>query len=277
MRGSVLIHSADGEVSISELGGDTFVPDSKEPPVLLGGLLNCRAADKSAIFFSTSNRLTAQFAGAGSFSLERFEQIEPDAASWRASGAESGQSRMIYNLRSGSLIIDSRNLSPASQCLIEIPLGRLSLKDAFVGLEIEYDPRGEIYSFVVACSDGQIRFTDHRGQTYTLRTGQRLAGAGTRMTPSVEVGEMTLEWSERKLEFSQAAERYGQATTDLSLYQPQFQMIERAEASEQQVEQSSEASVAERPVVIERAKAPDPVTPFRAEIPPPSAYQADIF
>jgi hypothetical protein len=239
--------------------------------------MGCHIDDKSSAFFSTSNRMFVQFEGDGSFSLERFEQTEPDPETWQSNSGESGKSRMIYNLRDGALIVDSRSMAETSQCMVEIPLGRLSLKRALVGIEIEFDPRSEIFSFSVICSDGQIRFADNRGETYTLRTGQRLVGAGSRMTPSIEIGEVTEEWSERVQDFKEVIERYRESTDSLVLYQAHFQAIDRAGSLAQSAPLSQQAPAGSRPIAIERASQSAPVTPFRGEIPPPSSGQADIF
>lgn len=272
-----MVHSVSGEAGFSELGGGSFLLDSEKVPSQIGGLLNCRMADKSSVFLSTSNRMFLHYEGPGSFSVERFEQVEPSSDSWQEDQGELVQSRMIYNLRTGSLVVDARNMLETSQCMVELPLGRVSLRRALVGLKIEFDPRGEIFNFAIVCVDGQIRFTDNRGKTYTLRTGQRLAGAGTRMTPSIEVGEMTIEWSERLQEFNEMVKRYHQPANSLAAYQSHFQVIDRADSAMQTAQRVNDASSSRRPIVIERAKDPDSVTPFRGEIPPPSAYQADIF
>lgn len=272
-----MVHSVDGEAEFSELGGESFLLDSDGVPSHIGGLLNCRMADKSSAFLSTSNRMFLQYEGPGSFSVERFEQVEPSRESWQEDQGEMVQSRMIYNLRGGNLVIDARKMLETSQCMVELPLGRVSLRRALIGLHVEFDPRGEIFSFEIVCIDGQIRLTDNRGEIYTLRTGQRLAGAGARMTPSIEVGEVTAQWSERSQEFKEMIERYRQPANSLADYQSHFLVIDRADSAIQTAQRANDTSSGRRPIVIERASDPDPVTPFRGEVPPPSAYQADIF
>lgn len=277
VRGSVIVHSVDGSAVFSELGVAPYDVVSEKAPIQLGGLFSCRVDDQSSVFFSTSNRMFVQYQGMGSFSVERFDQAEPRPEQWKSEDAEVGQSRTIYYLRNGTIAIDSRSMAETSQCMIELPLGRVSLKRALIGIQIEYDPRGEIFSFVLACIDGQMRFTDNRGQTYTLRRGQRLAGAGSRMTPSVEVGEMSADWSGRMENFQEMIEEYREPADLLSAYQPHFQVINRSDFAATSTPQSNVTLSTRRPIVIERAREPAPVTPFRGEIPPPSAYQADIF
>ena len=189
----------------------------------------------------------------------------------------SGSVAMPSSLRSQKTIRGKNTVLLGSECMVEIPLGRLSLKRALVGIEIEFDPRSEIFSFSVICSDGQIRFADNRGETYTLRTGQRLVGAGSRMTPSIEIGEVTEEWSERVQDFKVVIERYRESTESLALYQAHFQAIDRAGSLAQSAPLSQQAPAGSRPIAIERASQSAPVTPFRGEIPPPSSDQADIF
>lgn len=277
VQGSVIVHSVDGAAVFSELGVAPYNIVSEKTPVPLGGLFSCRVDDHSSVFFSTSNRMFVQYEGVGSFSVERFDQVEPRSEQWQSEGAEVGQSRTIYYLRNGTIAVDLRSMAETSQCMIELPLGRVSLKRALIGIQIEYDPRGEIFSFVFACIDGQMRFIDNRGQTYTLRRGQRLTGAGSRMTPSIEVGEMSADWSERVENFQEMIEEYREPAGLLSAYQPHFQVINRSNVAATSTPRSDVTLSTRRPIVIQRAREPAPVTPFRGEIPPPSAIQAGIF
>lgn len=277
VRGSAIVHSVDGKAEFTELGSGTYHSDLENVPSGIGGLFNCLMVDSSSAFFSTSNRMFIQHNGPGSFSIERFEQVEPHPETWQEDQGELVQSRMIYNLRSGGLMVDARRMLETSQCSVEIPLGRVSLRRALIGLKVELGQRGEIFSFEIVCLDGQVRFTDNRGGIYTLRTGQRLAGVGGRMAPSIEVGALTAQWSERSKKFKEKFETYRQPANVLAAYQPRFLVIDRVGYTLQTEQRDKDSSTSRRPIVIERASDPDPVTPFRGEVSPPSAYRADIF
>ena len=73
------------------------------------------------------------------------------------------------------------------------------------------------------------------------------------------------------------ARAHVEAGDDLTLYLDQLQPIEKA-VSRLSVAPAVQASDStRRPIVIEHASEPSPVTPFRGEIAPPSAWQADLF
>ncbi len=277
VRGALALHSVSGEVELSALGEKTTVLGAGQVPLSLSGLVNAQAAYGSSALFSTSNRTFFLFEGGGSFAVERFEQILPDADTWATSPREPSQSRMILNFRMGHLVVDSRKMLDASQCLIETPLGRVSVKRALWQMTISFDQRSQIFDFTITCHDGRVRFTDLNGQQYTLRTGQRLAGAGARNSPSVEVGESTDRAKERMQKFQDRVRPYVTAADDLALYTSYFQEIEQAVREPVSLMEQNARSSGRHPIVIEYASEPDPVTPFRAEVRPPSAYQADLF
>ena len=276
VRGSLLLLEVEGDLILSELGADRLSVGAEEAPKPFNGLLNCEAEPAARAVFSTSNRMFLGFSGEGSFSIERFEQILPTVDAWQGSDQETSQSRMIYNFRSGQLTVDSRRMDDASQCLIETPLGKITLSDAFLLAEIRFDQRSQLFNFAVSCIKGRVRFIDNDGVSYTLRNGQRIAGVGARTTPSIEVGELTTRVRDRVADFLEAVERNADYADDFAAYQGLLQpirgLVNTATARKLEITPKSDR----RPIVIERAK-PEAVTPFRGEIPPPSAYQADLF
>ncbi len=276
VRGALYLHAVDGEVKLSELGGESQVLGAAQVPVGASGLATCSAAYGSSAFFSTSNRSHIYFEGEGSFAVERLEQIAPDPAVWKAEPQETDQSRMIINFRAGTLIVDSRNMVESSQCLIETPLGRLTVKRALWQMNIMFDPRSHIFNFTITCSSGRVRFTDLQGQQYTMRTGQRLVGAGSRTSPSIEVGEITDRTREQMQRYHILAKAYMAAGDDLALYLDRLQPIGTV-AAQPSVTHIRSTESTRRPIVIEHASEPKPVTPFRGELAPPSKWQADLF
>lgn len=277
VRGALTLHFVSGEVTVSELGEGALEMTPDAVPVSMPGLINCKASYGSSAFFSSSNRSYILFEGDGSYAIERFEQIVPDAEIWHSDEREASQSRTILNFRAGHMTIDSRNMLDSSQCLVETPLGRITVRGALWQMRIVYDPRSQIYDFVITCSDGRVRFTDLQGEQYTLRTGQRLSGAGSRTSPSIEVGEITEQASEQMQRFFGLVQSYASAANDLAAYELYFKMIEQEVAEGIKPVAVRDTALDRRPIVIEYAKDPTPVTPFRGELKPPSAYQADLF
>jgi hypothetical protein len=273
MRGSVYLHTVEGQVLFSELGQSPVALESSQLPVSSPAQVNCEAPYGSSVFLSTSNRSQIYFEGEGSFTIERLEQSELKPEAWQVDALEPAQSRMILNFRAGSLILDNRKMLESSQCLVETPLGRLSIKRALWQMDIAYDPRSQIYDFTIICSSGRLRFTDLQGQQYTLRAGQRLAGAGSRTMPSIEVGERTLRSLEQMERFQALEDLYTNAVNDVNLYLEHLKDVSPVAFEAHGAPLESQI----RPIVIDYANEPRAVTPFRGELASPSASQADLF
>lgn len=271
-RGALALHAVSGEVALSELGEDLVSFGSGQVPHSVPSLINCRAAYGSSALFSTSNRSFVFFEGKGSFAIERFEQITPEESMWASNDVEPTRSRMIINFRAGKLIVDNRQMRDASQCLIETPLGRVSVKKALWQMRIVFEPQSKAFNFTIACSEGRVRFTDLRGQHYTLRAGQRLSGVGEARAPSIEVGETTDANREDMQRFVNLESAHLEAAQEFALYQSHLQPIKQAAASPSGVEPAARNSLEKRPIVIEYASEPDMVTPFRGEVEPPRKY-----
>ena len=271
MRGAAVVTSVTGEVVLEEVGGESLQMHPKDSlPRPVSGLLNVRTELKDAVFLKTSNRISIYNEGAGFFAIERFEQDV-------ATSMDQGKSRMIFNFRQGLLAVDNRALSDASQMIVETPLGRISVKDGWWLMKIAYDERSHLYDFSIECADGVLRFTDKAGDTYTLRNGQRLRGAGASSRASIEVAEISDAGSEFFEEF--AVLEVAAAALELSpeAFLQKMKSLKHAQTEVAATPEASEGSEAKRPLVIEYAPQSAAVTPFRAVIRPPSSYQADLF
>ena len=218
-----------------------------------------------------------EFVGEGSFSIERFEQIASSVEAWPVSGQETGQSRIIYNFRAGQLMIDSRRMDEISQCLIETPFGRITLIDALVLLEIYFDQRNQFFNFSFSCSQGRMQFNDKNGVGYTLQNGQRLVGVGAQMRPSFEMTKLTNQDRARIVDFLKTVERNAEVANDPLAYRQYLQWIRGSASPVTERRPEIVPDSGRRPIFIERANESQAVTPFRGEMAPPSAYQADHF
>lgn len=270
VRGAAVVTSVAGEVSLGEVGGESLQLRSTDSlPRPVSGLLKVRTKAKDAVFLKTSNRISIYNEGAGFFAIERFEQDV-------ATTMDQGKSRMILNFRQGLLVVDNRALSEDSQMIVETPLGRISVKHGWWLMRIVYDERSHIYDFSIECADGVLRFTDQAGDTYTLRNGQRLRGAGASSRASIEVAGVSDDGSERFEEFTVMEADAAALELPPEAFLPKMKPLKHAE-SEVAAVQTSEGDAAKRPLVIEYAPQSAAVTPFRAVIRPPSSYQADLF
>lgn len=270
VRGSAAVTSVVGEVDLEEVGSESLRLDSTNAlPQHIAGLLKVSTQSKDAVFLVTSNQISIYNEGAGYFAIERFEQDV-------ATSMSGGKSRMILNFREGLLVVDNRALSADSQMIVETPLGRISVKNGWWLMKIEYDERSRIYDFLIACADGVLRFNDQRGHTYTLRNGQRLRGAGASSRPSVEIAEISDVSAEIFEEFTVIAAEA--SALDLTVDSFRAQMIPlKHVGSEAVATETSAPRSSKRPLMIEYAPQSAPVTPYRAVIQPPSSYQADLF
>jgi len=277
VRGGLILHEVNGQVGLKELGKDVTRLSTGDVPITTMGLIECEASDGSSAFFTASNRSAIYFEGSGSFAVERFEQVMPELAEWNADSVE--QSRIILNFRGGDLIVDTRKMRKlkSSQFLVETPLGRLTTKRALWQMRILFDPRSQIFDFTIICTEGRVRFTDLQGQQYTVHAGRRLAGAGSRMIPSIEVGESTERSQEQMQRYQDLSSQHSDAADDFTQYLAYLAVIERNVRSNSERAALGRLNTARRPIVIEYAKEPEPVTPFRGELKPPSTYQADLF
>jgi hypothetical protein len=267
MTGSVVIESIEGSVSLEVVGADSVELNVVEIPQYTLGLLRVRAEGESAVLLRTSNQISIYNAGPGFFAIERFEQMADARIDLNTNGEEQGQSHMILHLREGELVVDSRKLNEASQLIIEVPMGRISVRNGWWLMRIS-----------IECADGVLRFTDRLGASYTLRGGQRLSGVGSSERPSIEVAEITEEGREAFDRFSARLVSVSTAKLSWAAFQEEMKPTINLSTQVDPVISSARKSESDkRPLLIEYAPQSSPVTQFRAVIRPPSAGQADLF
>tara|TARA_B110000208_G_scaffold7202_3_gene9159 strand:- start:10316 stop:11218 length:903 start_codon:yes stop_codon:yes gene_type:complete len=276
MRGAVVVTSVVGEVIVEEAGGESSqIHATDRLPRAVSGLLQIRTKEEAAVFLKTSNRISIYNEGAGFFAIERFEQDV-------GTSMDHGKSRLIFNFRQGLVVVDNRALSDDSQMIVETPVGRISVKDGWWLMSIVYDRGSGQYYFSIECADGVLRFTKRNGNTYTLRNGQRLKGAGEPSRISIQVSETSEEAGELFEEFALMEASAVELELSSEIFLPKMKRLRQVgdEAAEPaQVAQRPEGSAAKakRPLMIEYAPQSAAVTPFRAVIRAPSSSQADLF
>ena len=271
MRGSVVVTSVAGEVILQEAGGESLqMYPTGGLPQAVSGLLQIRTKAKDAVFLKMSNQLSLYNEGAGFFAIERFEQDV-------GTSMDQGKSRLIFNFRQGLLVVDNRALSDDSQMIVETPVGRISVKDGWWLMQIEYDQRNYQYDFSIECADGVLRFTGPNGNGYTLRSGQRLRGAGESSRASIEMSEISEQAGESFEAFTLMEADAAALELSSAIFLPKMKRLRTVESAVAETYQVPEASTAKRPLVIEYAPQSAAVTPFRAVIRAPSSYQADLF
>ena len=272
-RGAVVVTSVRGDVLVEETGGASLQLHQGDDslPRVVSGLLQVSTQPDNALFLQTSNQISIYNEGVGFFAIERFEQDI-------GVSMDQGKSRMILNFRQGLLGVDSRTLSENSQMIVETPLGRLSTKRAWWVMTIIYDERSRIYNFSIECADGVVRFNDQRGHTYILRNGQRLSGAGASARASIEVGEMSEDGSELFEDFAKMKEEGEALGLTAETFRPKMKALNYSNQGKgTRAEAVQPINISKPPVLIEYAPQTTSVTPYRAVIRRPSAYEADMF
>lgn len=275
VRGSLGIGAFEGEIDVERLGGDTVPLEPESADVAyFPGAIRVNAAFGADGYVRASNAFMMYFEGPCAWGVERFEQLMPDSGRLDA----SGQSRMILNVREGKFVADGRQLPEVSQLIIETPVGRLSSDGAWWLIDLVYEPQSRIYNFTLECADGTLRFTDMAGDSYVLRGGQRLAGAGHPETLSIEVSEASRE----SIEF------FERCDAAAAVFTPELVSEERlvehmralaglsAESQAARVDAGADRSGA-RPIVIEYVPRPEPLTPFRGVLKPLPNLTGDEF
>ncbi|MEN8843642.1 MAG: hypothetical protein ABF323_06645, partial [Lentimonas sp.] len=190
--------------------------------------------------------------------------------------------RMILNLRAGTLIVDQRKLLNVSQAALEAPVGRFSgNNDSLWMIQLSKDARKRTYSFNVYCVQGTLRYIDLTGRTFTIRSGQRITGAGSALNPSVEVAAITSDAQEYLDDYLERVS----ALKDMGLAEEGFLSATKKmrldgvveDLSPLQKETANVIAIEARPVVIEYAPRSAPVTPFQGVARPPSVDELDLF
>jgi len=280
LRGAFTLLSYDGPVEVAPLGEPNLELATESLPQVLVGHLVIRAETRGELLLRGSNGSTFFYKGPGYFAIERFEQTSDFKNSVAGSIDQDRQSRMIMNLRSGTLLLDSRELSTRSQLIVETPVGRISGKNALWMADIGLDAGKGMYSFNLQCLSGRIVMIDLSGVTYTVQSGQRLSGVGASSSPSVELAKITnaaeslfedfLTSVEEKKDLQAPDANIAAAMTSIMLPTP------RAD-TELLLPEGVLVPDDKRPIIIEYAPKSKSFTAFRGELSLPKAVKDDHF
>ncbi len=77
--------------------------------------------------------------------------------------------------------------------------------------------------------------------------------------------------------YQDLASQHSAASSDFTQYLACLQVIEQTARRTSDLPVADRSNSARRPIVIEYAREAKPVTPFRGDVKPPSADQADLF
>ena len=189
--GAFALTHAKGAVDVAVLGHASELIQTSELPRYFSGLLRSEFGSESETVWMASNGLELYQQGTGFLGVERFEQNASVGSDLWDLPKEKGQSRMVFYLRFGDVVFDTRALAKASRVSVELPMGQISDEQGLWSVEIEKQERKDSYRFTIQCYRGTLRFTDHLLRTYELWAGQGLIGAGLVDDPTVTMGALT--------------------------------------------------------------------------------------
>lgn len=281
-QGAFAVAVVEDDLEVSDLGASNVAPVTSRLPHYLSGLIEAETLSPSRTMVLGSNGVLLDFKGAGYFAVERFEQ-QLHSQEWQLSDLEKkSQSRMIINLRAGTLVIEQRKLLQSSQLVLETPVGRVAgIGGAYWMIELVRDARKRTYGFDIYCVEGTVRFSDLMGRTFTIRSGQRISGAGASKTPSIELAEMTSHAAEYIEDFELRADEVSKMTFSESAFMAPMRSLEGKKVVDSPLSSSLPSGDAResssRPMIIEYSPRMSPITPFQGVARPPSAYEADLF
>ena len=261
-RGAFVILDQIGAVEVLDYLGETDEP-SQLSATFQPGNVAIYAAEGAELCLLNSNRVMMAYSGKGKLSFERFEQLVDMS---REENVDGGDSRMILELKSGSLVIDSsRNLADA-HLVIETPFGRMTIKEkSLINIAIAENKQRKRLYFEIECSFGSVRFVDRQGDFYELYGGQRLSGYS-------KEGSFSLGFSQVSNDSQSAFRQYSAKLLSLDIAEFDYQLFKPHMGSPIQKglnEDKSRASNGDeietgRPIIIDIAPLPAPRLPIRA-------------
>jgi hypothetical protein len=261
-QGALCLSDSTGGMAVELLGGQRL--DVAAAPVYTSGLVKLIADQGGqSIYLRASNAVAGYFAGAGQFSIERFDQFRS------AASGTNDRSYIIGNLLEGLLILDNREQAQGSEIIIETALGRVSVTQGLVSLQINYNSKNQHYNFIFVCSEGVLSLRHASGRSYQVTPGQRLSGVGFAKAPSIELSDATAGMKEPIIEFTARMEAANWTAAQQQAIESRMQRILRRRAPAVAPLPAVDALQDEvRPIRIEYAPAPPQQVPFRGVLQP---------
>ncbi|MGC6423517.1 MAG: hypothetical protein ACON4O_00860 [Lentimonas sp.] len=278
-QGSIAICTLDEGIELFEMGAERPA-DISNLPQYIPGLLVTEAKQPGIVTMLTSNGVVLDFGGPGFFAIERFEQEGDLSSEWLSSELEPGKSRMILNIRAGRLFVDQSKLQPASQFVLESPVGRFSsYNEAIWMIALTKNARQRTHGFNIYCFQGMVEFVDFMDRTFTIRAGQQITGGGSALTPYVEIAQINPDGEEQMEDHALRSA----AITKMNLSEMDFlaatklllnSVSENTTGPDGVEDARIETSL---PVIIQYAPRASLVTPFKGVAGPPSDDEVDLF
>lgn len=225
------------------------------------GDIAIEAADNEALYILNSNLVVMALTGPGEFRYERFEQAVDSPIN---TDFFDGESRMILEMKMGTLVIDTSRFANNAYIVLETPFGKLVLEEGnLFSVLITENKKRKRQSLEIECASGSARFLGREGQSYQLLTGQRLSGY--RQEGSSSLGFSQVSYSGKNL-FKQYAENLPIKDPEpyLKQFKPYMSYIAGFESKIDPISEVAESSLElRRPIIIKIAPRPPPRLPYR--------------
>ena len=171
-RGVVQIDQIDPGIRFSKYGG--LYPDisSEKLPLEFSQLVKFSTDDPAKLFFRLSTRVLGKWDGPGKFSIEAFDH------SWLKANmlddAFDELTRTILYFDKGFLFINAEGLKKGSSIRIETPLGVVISYGGIFSIKLEEFKDSTERNAMIECYKGTLVYTDQKGDTHSLKDGNKM-------------------------------------------------------------------------------------------------------
>lgn len=259
-QGAFVVLEKAGDIRISN-----YLEDVNESNLVAGetrsGLCKITASQGAKAYVLASNGMIIAFEGAGSFSIERIEQTLAEA-----NKSLGGESRVILELKDGSLLVDTTRYESNANVVVETSFGRMMLDDkSELIIAITENKKRKRYNLEIECNGGNARFLDREGRSYELTNGQRLSGYSK--IDSLSLGFSQLSYSAQS-QFRRHDEKLSTlplADYNIESFKPFMSLLGGMDVISGGTEVTAPSSLeSSRPIIIELAPSAVPTLPIRA-------------
>ena len=171
-RGVVQIDQIDPGIHFSKYGGLHTDVSSETLPLEFSQLAKFFSDDPAKLFFRLSTGVLGKWEGPGKFSIEAFDHR------WVQTGSLNDVfdelTRTILYFDKGFLFINAEGLKKESSIRIEIPLGMVMTDGGVFSIKLEEFEDSAERSAMIECYQGSLVYTDQKGDTHSLRDGNKM-------------------------------------------------------------------------------------------------------
>ena len=171
-RGVVQIDQIDPGIHFSKYGGLYSEISSETMPIEFSKLAKFSTNDPAKLFFRLSTGVLGKWEGPGKFSIEAFDHSWVQAGLLDAAYDEITRTILYFN--QGFLFLNAKDLKKESYIRIETPLGMVISYDGILSIKLEKFEDSAHRNVMIVCYKGSLEYTDQKGDTHSLREGNKM-------------------------------------------------------------------------------------------------------